>query len=110
MSRGEESTDCQACADGVGVHMPVRADELGNLLQRKFKTSCSVARLPGKVETGKEIALQGNLLQARLFSALYVGLSSQPVLSTHDRDVNGVKAPLGAHVAIFCSVHFDGSA
>ena len=39
------------------------AEELGGLLQRKFKTSCSITKLPGKVETGKEIALQGNLLQ-----------------------------------------------
>ena len=39
------------------------ADELGAALQRKFKTSCSVAKLPGKTETGKEISLQGNLLQ-----------------------------------------------
>ncbi|BDA49270.1 Eukaryotic translation initiation factor 2D [Coccomyxa sp. Obi] len=39
------------------------ADELGAALQRKFKTSCSVTKLPGKTETGKEIALQGNLLQ-----------------------------------------------
>jgi hypothetical protein len=40
-------------------------EELGGLLQRKFKTSCSITRLPGKVDTGKEIALQGNLLQVR---------------------------------------------
>ncbi|CAL8464144.1 g3679 [Coccomyxa elongata] len=39
------------------------ADELGAALQRKFKTSCSVTKLPGKTETGKEITLQGNLLQ-----------------------------------------------
>lgn len=41
------------------------ADELGAALQRKFKTSCSVTKLPGKAETGKEISLQGNLLQVR---------------------------------------------
>ena len=60
------------------------ADELGNLLQRKFKTSCSVTRLPGKVDTGKEIALQGNLLQARLFPALYAGLTAAPALGACD--------------------------
>ncbi|KAK9846268.1 hypothetical protein WJX81_000422 [Elliptochloris bilobata] len=37
-------------------------DELGGMLQRKFQTSCSVTKLPGKAETGKEVALQGNLL------------------------------------------------
>ena len=34
-------------------------------LQKKFQTSSSVQRLPGKTETGKEIALQGNLLKVR---------------------------------------------
>jgi len=41
------------------------ADELGGVLQRKFQTSASVTRLPGKADTGKEIALQGNLLHVR---------------------------------------------
>lgn len=35
------------------------------MLQRKFQTSASVTRLPGKADTGKEIALQGNLLHVR---------------------------------------------
>lgn len=37
-------------------------DELATLLQRRFQSSASVARLPGKTDTGKEIALQGNVL------------------------------------------------
>ena len=37
-------------------------DELAALLQRRFQSSASVARLPGKTEAGKEIALQGNVL------------------------------------------------
>ncbi len=45
----------------------LNADDLGAALQRKFKTSCSVAKLPGKTETGKEISLQGNLLQVGLY-------------------------------------------
>lgn len=38
-------------------------DELGAEMQRRFQTSCSVTKLPGKTETGKEIALQGNLIK-----------------------------------------------
>ncbi len=38
------------------------ADDLAGILQRKFQTSSSVTKLPGKSETGKEIALQGPLL------------------------------------------------
>ncbi|KAK9814155.1 hypothetical protein WJX72_001321 [[Myrmecia] bisecta] len=37
-------------------------DELSGVLQRKFQTSASVTKLPGKNETGKEIALQGKLV------------------------------------------------
>ena len=37
-------------------------DELGGVLQRKFYTNSSVQRLPGKTETSKEIALQGDIL------------------------------------------------
>ena len=31
--------------------------------QRVFKTSCSVAPIPGKNETGKEVSIQGNMLE-----------------------------------------------
>lgn len=53
------------------------ADELAGILQRKFQTSSSVTKLPGKSETGKEIALQGPLLHEipKFLTATY-GLSS----------------------------------
>ncbi|DBB17153.1 TPA: hypothetical protein ACH3X3_014226 [Trebouxia sp. C0006] len=53
------------------------ADELAGILQRKFQTSSSVTKLPGKSETGKEIALQGPLLHEipKFLMATY-GLSS----------------------------------
>ena len=38
-------------------------DELATVLQRKWSTSCSVNKLPGKTETGKMLDLQGNLLK-----------------------------------------------
>ncbi|CAK0786333.1 hypothetical protein CVIRNUC_009546 [Coccomyxa viridis] len=38
-------------------------DELATVLQRKWSTSCSISRLPGKTETGKMLDLQGNLLK-----------------------------------------------
>lgn len=38
-------------------------DELATALQRRFQSSASVTKLPGKTETGKEIALQGDQLQ-----------------------------------------------
>ena len=38
-------------------------DELATVLQRKWSTSCSVTKLPGKTETGKMLDLQGNLLK-----------------------------------------------
>lgn len=40
----------------------IEPEELAGNLQRTFKTSSSVQKLPGKQETGKEVALQGNLL------------------------------------------------
>ena len=40
----------------------IDSDELATLLQRRFQSSASVARLPGKTDIGKEIALQGNVL------------------------------------------------
>ena len=36
--------------------------EFGNTLQRKYKCSSTVQKLPGKNETGKEVSFQGNLL------------------------------------------------
>lgn len=53
------------------------ADELAGILQRKFQTSSSVTKMPGKTETGKEIALQGPLLHEvpKFFTTTY-GLSS----------------------------------
>eukprot|EP00884_Botryococcus_braunii_P009147 jgi/Botrbrau1/18233/Bobra.53_1s0087.1 len=49
--------------------------DLGNLMQRKFQTSSSVTKLPGKQETDKEIALQGNLLlEAQRFLVQEYGL------------------------------------
>lgn len=38
-------------------------DELAAVLQKKWSTSCSVNKLPGKTETGKMLDLQGNLLK-----------------------------------------------
>ena len=37
-------------------------EEFASALQRLFKTSSSVQKLPGKQESGKEVSLQGNLL------------------------------------------------
>ena len=37
-------------------------EELANSLQKVYNASSSVAKLPGKQETGKEISIQGNLL------------------------------------------------
>jgi len=55
----------------VGVEsFGLSADELGAEAQRKFKTSCSVTKLPGKTETSKEISLQGNLMQVRGYLAV----------------------------------------
>jgi translation initiation factor 2D len=55
-------------------------DELGAEMQRRFKTSCSVTKLPGKTETGKEIALQGNLLQVSSAHAASGGLCCAPLV------------------------------
>ncbi len=41
-------------------------DELAAVLQKKWSTSCSVNKLPGKTETGKMLDLQGNLLKVLL--------------------------------------------
>ena len=56
------------------------ADELAGIMQRKFQTSSSVTKIPGKTETGKEIALQGPLLHEipKFFLSSY-GLSSSYV-------------------------------
>lgn len=56
------------------------ADELAGIMQRKFQTSSSVTKLPGKAETGKEIALQGPLLYEvpKFLTAAY-GLSNEYV-------------------------------
>ena len=45
-------------------------DELATVLQRKWSTSCSISRLPGKTETGKMLDLQGNLLKVLYRHAL----------------------------------------
>jgi len=37
--------------------------DFGNTLQRKYKCSSTVTKLPGKNETGKEVSFQGNLLE-----------------------------------------------
>jgi translation initiation factor 2D len=41
----------------------IEPEELSSRIQKGFNTSCSVALLPGKFETLKEVAAQGNLLQ-----------------------------------------------
>ena len=53
------------------------ADVIAGIMQRKFQTSSSVQKMPGKTETGKEIALQGPLLHEvpKFFMSTY-GLSS----------------------------------
>lgn len=38
-------------------------EEFSTTLQKKYNTSASVGDLPGKNETGKEVAVQGNLLE-----------------------------------------------
>ena len=45
--------------EGFGID----PDELAAVLQKKWSTSCSVNKLPGKTETGKMLDLQGNLLK-----------------------------------------------
>lgn len=53
-------------------------EELGGILQRKFQTSSSVQKLPGKNEAGKEISLQGDLLQeVAAFLAASYGIHAQ---------------------------------
>ena len=56
------------------------ADHLAGIMQPNFHTSSSVTKLPGKAETGKEIALQGPLLYEvpKFLTAAY-GLSSEYV-------------------------------
>ena len=47
----------------VGVEaFAIEPEELGSRIQKAYNTSCSVALLPGKHETAKEVAAQGNLL------------------------------------------------
>jgi len=47
----------------VGVEaFAIEPEELSSRIQKGFNTSCSVAVLPGKNETAKEVAAQGNLL------------------------------------------------
>ena len=47
----------------VGVEaFAIEPDELSSRIQKGYNTSCSVAVLPGKHETLKEVAAQGNLL------------------------------------------------
>ena len=47
----------------VGVEaFAIDPEELSSRIQKGYNTSCSVAALPGKNETGKEVAAQGNLL------------------------------------------------
>jgi translation initiation factor 2D len=48
----------------VGVEaFAIDPDEISSRIQKQHNTSCSVAPLPGKNETGKEVAAQGNLLE-----------------------------------------------
>lgn len=49
-------------------------DELATVLQRKWSTSCSISRLPGKTETGKMLDLQGNLLKVLRHYALHLAV------------------------------------
>ena len=65
-----------ACAAMLATVLMFAAVEL----QKKFQTSSSVQRLPGKTETGKEIALQGNLLKVRPQMPWPAG---RPVLNWH---------------------------
>ncbi|GHP07443.1 hypothetical protein PPROV_000618500 [Pycnococcus provasolii] len=43
-------------------YFAMEPEELANSLQKVYNASSSVAKLPGKQETGKEISIQGNLL------------------------------------------------
>lgn len=53
-------------------------DEFGKALQHKFKTNASVQKLPGKNETGKEISIQGNVLnELKDFLTLECGIPEQ---------------------------------
>lgn len=45
-------------------------DEMAGVLQRKFQTSCSVSKLPGKDEKDHEIMMQARL---RLFGCSLCG-------------------------------------
>lgn len=44
-------------------YFSIDPEEFSTALQKKYNTSASVGDLPGKNETGKEILVQGNLLQ-----------------------------------------------
>lgn len=51
------------------------AGEMAGVLQRKFQTSCSVSKLPGKEEKDHEIMMQGDLLkQVAAFLAEQYGI------------------------------------
>ena len=51
-------------------------DELATVLQRKWSTSCSISRLPGKTETGKMLDLQGNLLKVLCCHTLHLAVAT----------------------------------
>ena len=55
-------------------------------VQKKWSTSCSVNKLPGKTETGKMLDLQGNLLKVPLL-------------------LRPLHVP--CHLCICCSTHVD---
>lgn len=59
-------------------------DEFSVTLQKKHNTSASVGDLPGKNETGKEVMIQGNLLQEILvFLETKYGIPSNYIDTTN---------------------------
>lgn len=59
-------------------------EEFSTTLQKKYNTSASVGDLPGKNETGKEVAVQGNLLQEILgFLEKNYGITQKFIDSTN---------------------------
>ena len=57
-------------------------EELGNLMQKRFSAASSVTRLPGKNETGKEIALQVCWAELSICTAVNVA-RYVPLLTRH---------------------------
>lgn len=46
----------------VDAGLGFEPNDLANVFKKKFQSSCTVSRLPGKTENDSEIAIQGDVL------------------------------------------------